>query len=54
MGWESLAEWAIAVYQAQELGAIDSRLESADVDDCCFTEEQLERVERWADKLLAE
>ena len=54
MGWKSLAEWAIAVYQAQGLGAIDSRLEAMDVDDCYLTEEQLKRVERWADRLLAE
>ena len=54
MGWESFTEWVIAVYKAKELGTIDPRLEPMDVGDCSFTEEELERIERWADELLAQ
>jgi len=54
MEWQSMGEWAKAVYRAHELGIIDPRLERVDQGDCYFTQEQLDCLERWADELLAE
>ena len=52
MKWESFEEWAIAVYEAQKLGTIDPCLVPMIVNDCHFTQEELEQVEKWADEHL--
>ena len=52
--WGGWADYLGAVYMASEHGIIDKRLEPLDGDsEASLTNEQLDRIEQWADTMLA-
>lgn len=51
--WGGLTDFYRAVYMAREFGIIDPHLEAMDIDDdsLSFTEEELQALEEWAERL---